>query len=106
VGSLQGGGNSWYARKTGLGCATIVNIEVVLADGQIVDANASSNKGLYKALKGGPGNFGIVTRFDVKAFPYNDLCGGGGALDRIKKNNWRLGHHSAGNFGNNNEQNP
>lgn len=50
-GFLTGGGNSYYAGKTGLGCDTIMNAEVVLANGTIINANASANADLLKALK-------------------------------------------------------
>lgn len=53
-----------------------MNYEVVLADGRIVNANARVNPDLFKALKGGGGNFGIVTRFDMIAFPAPELYGG------------------------------
>jgi len=75
-GFFTGGGNAYYAGKTGLACDTIINLEVVLSNGSIVNANATSNPDLWKALKGGSGNFGIVTRFDVQAFPNKDLWGG------------------------------
>lgn len=54
----------------------MVNYEVVLADGSIVNANKRENPRLFKALKGGGNNFGIVTRFDMTAFPAGDLYGG------------------------------
>lgn len=47
----------------------VVNYEVVLADGMIVQANKDSNADLYQVLKGGSNNFGIVTRFDLQGFP-------------------------------------
>lgn len=53
-----------------------MNYEVVLADGQVVNSNAKQNPDLFKALKGGSGNFGIVTRFDFAAFPAGKLYGG------------------------------
>jgi FAD/FMN-containing dehydrogenase len=49
---------------------------VVLASGEIVNANATSNSDLFTALKGGQNNFGIVTRFDLKAFPATKIWGG------------------------------
>lgn len=56
----------------------MLNFEVVLANGSIVNANADENADLYKALKGGGNNFGIVTRFDMRTFsaPPNGLWGG------------------------------
>jgi FAD/FMN-containing dehydrogenase len=53
-----------------------VNFEIVLANGEIVNANATSRSDLFTALKGGQNNFGIVTRFDLKAFPATKLWGG------------------------------
>jgi FAD/FMN-containing dehydrogenase len=53
-----------------------VNFEVVLASGQIVNANATSRSDLFTALKGGQNNFGIVTRFDLRAFPATKIWGG------------------------------
>lgn len=53
-----------------------MNFEVVLADGSVVNANSTSNDDLYRALKGGSSNFGIVTRFDVNTLPNTPLWGG------------------------------
>jgi hypothetical protein len=44
-------------------------MEVVLASGKIVNANATSHPELFSTLKGGQNNFGVVTRFDIIAFP-------------------------------------
>lgn len=65
-GFLTGGGNSYLTGRTGFGCDTVVNFEVALADGSVVNANKTSNADLWKALKGGWANYGIVTRFDVE----------------------------------------
>ena len=51
-------------------------IQVVTANGSILEANSGRNADLYKALKGGTSNFGIVTRFDVRTFPQGPLWGG------------------------------
>ncbi|KAI0377412.1 FAD-binding domain-containing protein [Hypomontagnella monticulosa] len=75
-GFLIGGGNSFYTGRRGWGCDNVVNFEVVLANGQIVNANATENTDLFKALKGGSTNFGIVTRFDMDAFDAQDMWGG------------------------------
>lgn len=72
-GLLLGGGVGWTTPRTGFGCDNVVNYEVVLANGQIINANASANSDLWKALKGGSGNFGIITRFDITAFPANNV---------------------------------
>ncbi|KAK1657412.1 hypothetical protein BDP55DRAFT_773990 [Colletotrichum godetiae] len=72
-GLLLGGGISWYTARTGFACDSVVNYEVVLASGEIVNANVSANSDLWRALKGGSSNFGIVTRFDLQAFPAENL---------------------------------
>ncbi|KAK7966962.1 FAD binding domain containing protein [Apiospora aurea] len=65
---LLGGGLSFYTSKRGIASNDVANFEVVLADGSVIDANARTNPGLFKALKGGSNNFGIVTRFDMLTF--------------------------------------
>lgn len=75
-GFLLGGGNSYHTTRNGFGCDTVINYEVVLANGSIVDANANKNADLWRALKGGGMNFGIVTRFDMEAMPAVDLAYG------------------------------
>jgi len=51
-------------------------MEVVLADGSIINANSQQHPDLFKALKGGSNNFGVVTRFDLKTYPQGQLWGG------------------------------
>ncbi len=51
-------------------------MEVVLADGSIVNVNTFQRPDLFEALKGGSNNFGIVTRFDLKTYPQGQLWGG------------------------------
>lgn len=75
-GYLTGGGNSYYAGLHGFACDNVANFEVVLANGDIVNANTTSNPDLWTALKGGSGNFGIVTRFDMYTFPAKNVWGG------------------------------
>lgn len=71
-GFISGGGNSFYSASHGMACDTVQNFEVVLADGSIVNANAETNGDLFKALKGGSGNFGLITRFDMYAIEFPD----------------------------------
>ncbi|KAI4593427.1 hypothetical protein KJ359_009317 [Pestalotiopsis sp. 9143b] len=70
AGFLLGGGNSYYNNARGWGCDSVVSFEVVLADGRVVDASATENRDLWIALKGGSGNLGLVTRFDMEAVAY------------------------------------
>lgn len=68
-GFLLGGGSSYFMGRHGFGCDAIRNFQVVLTNGSIVNANNSTNADLWRALKGGGSNFGIVTRYDLEALP-------------------------------------
>ncbi|KAI3319739.1 putative FAD-binding oxidoreductase [Xylariaceae sp. AK1471] len=77
VGGLTlGSGLSYLSDLYGLVCDNVVNFEVVLANGSLVNANAESNSDLMWALKGGANNFGIVTRFTMSTYPIHDVWGG------------------------------
>lgn len=67
---------SYFAPRYGFVCDQVDNYEVVLASGKIVQANSKQNPDLWFALKGGSNNFGIVTRFDLKAFHQGQIWGG------------------------------
>ena len=72
-----GGGQSPFSAKVGWVVDNVLNFELVLADGEIVNANATCNSDLFRAQKGGGSNFGIVTRIDIAAFEHsNELWGG------------------------------
>ena len=73
---FQKGGISHFSARKGFACDSVVSFEVVLADGRIIEANATENTDLWLALKGGSNNFGIVTRFDLAAFPQGNYWGG------------------------------
>lgn len=74
VGGLTlGGGISHLSAQHGWTCDTVLNFQVVLSDGSIVDANANQNPDLFFALRGGSNNFGVVTRLDFETFPQGDL---------------------------------
>ncbi|KAH8662486.1 hypothetical protein BX600DRAFT_513317 [Xylariales sp. PMI_506] len=75
-GLLTGGGLAYYTCNVGFACDQVLNYEIVLADGTIAEANESVNPDLFRALKGGSNNFGIVTRFDMKTFPACDVYDG------------------------------
>ncbi|KAM0333066.1 hypothetical protein ACHAQA_001724, partial [Verticillium albo-atrum] len=75
-GLLLSGGMSFFSARYGLPCDNVLNYEIVLASGEIVNANNDSHPDLYKALKGGSNNYGVVTRFDLRAFSIGDFWGG------------------------------
>ncbi|KAF2676575.1 FAD-binding domain-containing protein [Lentithecium fluviatile CBS 122367] len=77
VGGLTtGGGISYFSARKGFACDNVANYEIVLANGNIVNANSKENADLWLALKGGSNNFGVVTRFDLKTFKQGKFWGG------------------------------
>lgn len=79
-GYLLGGGISIYLGRYGFACDNIVSCEIALANGTVVTASSEQHPDLFRVLKGGGNNFGIVTRFTVKTFPIQSPVWGGVAL--------------------------
>jgi FAD/FMN-containing dehydrogenase len=76
AGLALGGGVGYLSRKYGLTIDNILEVDMVLADGSFVKANSSENEDLYWAVRGGGGNFGIVTSFLFQAHPVSTNIAG------------------------------
>ena len=68
AGYSLGGGIGWYARKLGLATNSLTAVEVVVADGSLVRADATTNPELFWALRGGGGSFGVVTALEFRMY--------------------------------------
>jgi FAD binding domain/Berberine and berberine like len=68
-GLILGGGTGWLTRRFGLSCDNVEGFTLVTADGSVVHSNSKENADLFWALRGGGGNFGVVTEFEIKLHP-------------------------------------
>ncbi len=76
VGYTMGGGFGWLGRKYGLNSSSVIGAEVVTANGELIYASETHNADLFWGLKGGGGNFGIVTMLEFKLYPLTTVYSG------------------------------
>ncbi len=76
AGYSLGGGMGWYARKHGLAANSVTAIELVTADGELRRVSAQTEPELFWALRGGGGNFGVVTALEFDLYPVEEVYAG------------------------------
>lgn len=85
AGFTLGGGIGWLARKYGLTSDNLLSVDVVTADGRLVRASLSENADLFWGVRGGGGNFGVVTSFEYRLHPLESVVLGGLVLHPVAK---------------------
>jgi FAD/FMN-containing dehydrogenase len=76
AGLTLGGGVGWLMGRCGLACDNTLSYDIVLANGELIRANASEHSDLFWALKGGGGNFGVVTSITYRMYPISTVISG------------------------------
>lgn len=84
AGLTLGGGFGKLGRKHGLSCDNLIAVDIVTADGRLVRADATKNADLFWGIRGGGGNFEIVTTFEYRLHPVGPLLMAGSVLYRYE----------------------
>jgi FAD/FMN-containing dehydrogenase len=77
AGLTLGGGLGWLMASHGLASDNLLSVDIVTADGRLLTASAAEHEDLFWALRGGGGNFGVVTSFEFRLHPINGALTGG-----------------------------
>ena len=75
AGLTLGGGMGWLIGKHGLACDNVIAMDIVTADGRLLKASEQQNPDLFWGMRGGGGNFGIVTSFDYRLHQVDRVFG-------------------------------
>jgi FAD/FMN-containing dehydrogenase len=84
AGLMLGGGNGWLMGLHGATCDNLLGADLISADGQVVTTNSTENPDLLWALRGGGGNFGIVTSLRYRLYPVGPMVIGGAIMYAYK----------------------
>lgn len=85
AGLTLGGGSGWIERKCGFTADNLISVEMVSAEGKFIKASASENPDLFWGVRGGGGNFGVVTSFEYRLHPVGPILLGGMLLYPIEQ---------------------
>jgi FAD/FMN-containing dehydrogenase len=91
AGLTLGGGQGWLRRTYGMACDSLVSADVVTADGNLVTATETDHADLFWALRGGGGNFGVVTSFEYRLHPAGPMVAFAGAVYPLERATTVLG---------------
>ncbi|KAF2855965.1 FAD-binding domain-containing protein [Plenodomus tracheiphilus IPT5] len=89
-GLILGGGLSYMSTQYGWAASSVLEFEIVFANGTFAHVNADNHPDLYQALKGGGNNYGIITNYKLQAHPQGDVWGGNLVFLRTPKKDQQL----------------